>query len=115
MNFSRGHQMIVHDPGLGVRADPTRQLVPPVAYRRWTVHPHNTVNHILSRVGNVGGHCPGGLDAVHFMAHGSPGSMRIGRERMNNSNIDSFAMLEGNVRFIVFFSCSVGGERQGMV
>jgi hypothetical protein len=116
MNFRRGKQMIVYDTGLselgGYRAQ-SRPLSLPVAYRRWVLHPHNSSAYILRRVAMVASEADGGLDAVHFMGHGGPGRISLGRDGLSRDNVDSFSELAGNVRFIVFFSCQVGGEHQG--
>lgn len=114
MNFRRGFQMIVHDPGLNNRhTNPPTPLTPPVAYRRWTVHAQNSPRYILERVTDVAESTQGGLDALHFMGHGSPGGIRIGASRFTAANANLFASLRGKVGVIVFFSCQVGGEHQG--
>lgn len=116
MNFRRGKQMIVMDTGLqhlsGSRMS-TAVLTPPVAYRRWVVHPHNSINYILNGVAQVAHATAGGLDAAHFMGHGSPGAIHLGRERLSEHHADLFEMLRGKVGTIAFFSCQVGGEHQG--
>ena len=119
MNFRRGRQMIVHDPGLMASARPNAtpplpavQLTPPVAWRRWTVHPQNSVGFILGRVNEVIDGAGGAIDALHFMGHGSPGGMALGRGRLDADDVPQFEPLRDKVRVIVFFSCQVGGEHQ---
>jgi hypothetical protein len=114
MNFRRGKQMIVFDTGLNALSGSQRsfQLKLPPAHRRWIVHPQNSLNYILNGVAQTA-HGTGGLDAVHFMGHGSPGIIRLGLETLSASHSDLFRMLQGQVGTIVFFSCMVGGQHQG--
>ena len=116
MNFGRGKQMIVYDNGLSELGGGYRESRPlnlPMAHRRWILHPHNSAEYILRRVAMVAAEADGGLDAVHFMGHGSPGRISLGREGLNEDNVHAFSELQGNVRFIVFFSCQVGGQHRG--
>ena len=116
MNFRRGKQMIVYDTGLselGGGYQQSQVVTPPVAYRRWVLHPRNTAPWILRRVAMVAAETKGGLDAVHFMGHGRPGYIQLGRGALDDSTLPAFRELRGNARVIVFFSCQVGGEHQG--
>ncbi len=114
MNFRRGKQMIVLDTGLQHLSGSSMsidRLTPPVAHRRWVVHPRNSVNYILNGVAQAA--FPKGLDAVHFMGHGQPGRIQLGRERLSEHHAPLFEMLRDRVGTISFFSCQVGGEHQG--
>lgn len=120
MNFRRGRQMIVHDPRLNWPGNPNATppvpatpLTPPVAWRRWTVHPMNSIEYILTRVGEVAGQVTDGIDALHFMAHGNRGLVALGRENLDEGNVRHFEQVAGKARFIVFFSCLVGSEHVG--
>lgn len=116
MNFRRGKQLIVYDTGLsemGGGYQRSQVLTPPVAYRRWVLHPNNTAPYILRRVAMVAAEASGGLDAVHFMGHGRPGHIALGRGGLDNGSLPAFREVRGNVRVIVFFSCQVGGEHHG--
>lgn len=115
MNFARGKQMIVFDTGLNALSG-RRMSVPltlPRAFRRWILHPHNSIHAILNGVAQQAHAAPGGLDAVHFMGHGSPGLICLGREVLTMAHVDLFRMLQGKVRVIAFFACSIGGQRRG--
>lgn len=113
MNFRRGRQMIVHDPALNnPYTNPPTMLIPPPAFRRWTVHPRNSPSFIIGRVAQVAKKV-GGLDALHFMGHGNRGFINVGQGSFQDSNADLFAQLSGNVGVIVFFSCLVGGDSRG--
>ncbi|MEM1141384.1 MAG: hypothetical protein AAGI88_02260 [Pseudomonadota bacterium] len=117
MNFRRGHQVIVHDPGLNDPfTTPPTALTPPVAYRRWTVHPQNSATFIMQRITQYIDSAPNSrIDALHFMGHGNLGRIRIGRERFSSQNVNLFRALRGKVRYVVFFSCRVGGDTRGWV
>lgn len=105
--------MIVHDPGLNnPHTTPPTQLTPPVAFRRWTVHPRNSPRYIIDQVDRVAT-ASGGLDALHFMGHGNQGFIRVGGGTFTRRNVDLFARIQGKVRVIVFFSCLVGGDTRG--
>lgn len=111
MDFRRGRQMIVHDPNLNNRnTTPPTMLTPPVAFRRWTVHPQNSPGFIIQGVARQ---IRGGIDALHFMGHGNRGFIAVGRGTFSSSNADLFAQLRGHVRVIVFFSCLVAGDNRG--
>jgi hypothetical protein len=113
MNFRRGRQMIVHDPALNnPHTNPPTTLTPPVAFRRWTVHPRNSPEFILERVALVATQT-GGLDALHFMGHGNQGFISVGGGTFSQTNADLFSGLRGKVSAIVFFSCLVGSDSQG--
>jgi hypothetical protein len=115
MNFARGKQMIVFDTGLNALTGSLQrsvQVTLPLAHRRWIVHPQNSLHYILNGVAQTA-HATGGLNAVHFMGHGSPGSIRLGLETLSASHSDLFRMLRGQVGTIVFFSCLVGGQHRG--
>ncbi len=117
-NFMRGRQMIIHDPRLAnPYTDPPTPLRPPGAMNVWTVSLTDTAAHIIDHAkhiargdkdGQVGNSA---LDALHFMAHGSVGSMQLGTG-FNWANVNVFEPLKGLIRgAVVFFSCQVGGEQ----
>ncbi len=118
-NFMRGHQMIVHDPRVdNPDTTPHTLLRPPNAMNVWTVRLSDSVSHVVGWPAQLASRS-GGLDAVHFMAHGYPGGMQIGAGYLDQSAVPFFAQFrdprtnEPRVRFIVMFSCTVGADTQG--
>jgi len=112
-NFARGKQMIVHDPRLNYPSNPPKALRPPAAYNVWTVSTSDPLRNIIGWVVAVGKGV-GQLDALHIMAHGAPDYVQLGYDGIRWTNVTEFKMLQGLVKHIVLFSCSVGGAtRQG--
>jgi hypothetical protein len=114
-NFLRGRQMIIHDPRLNnPNTTPPTPLSPPPAMNVWTVQTTDSAEHILGWAGEVAKGKSGTeqLDALHFMAHGMPGGLQIGRDNLGWGNIKLFEKLAGRIKgAIVFFGCEVGGEQ----
>ena len=119
-NFMRGRQMIIHDPRLRDEGDSTKGippsiLIPPPAMNVWTVSVSDGADHIIEWAREVAKGKSGTekLDALHFMAHGRPGGMQVGKDgsrlvqhrRLGRS---SAATSRGA---IVFFSCQVVREQ----
>lgn len=136
MNFRRGHQMVIHDPNLNnpflgsypagatLRPPtgpdlPNIAVRPPDAYNVWTVRSSDSPSHIAGWAARVAREAPtgNGLDALHFMAHGSRAHIGIGASGFDGRNASEFARLrrgEGSwTRFIVFLSCLVGSDERG--
>ena len=118
-NFMRGRQMMVHDPRVdNPLTTPHTLLRPPNAMNVWTVGLSDSVSHVVGWPAQLAARS-GGLDAVHFLAHGYPGGMQIGAGHLGQSAIPFFDQFRDptthrpRVRFIVMFSCSVGGDSQG--
>jgi hypothetical protein len=114
MNFMRGRQMVIHDPRLNWPGNPTATppiapipLRPPSAIQTWTVTTSDPTAHILGWAGEVAS--AGTLDALHLMAHGNRNYMQIGSDNIHWNNLNNFLPLKGKVRFIIFWSCLVGG------
>ncbi|HET9955997.1 MAG TPA: DUF4347 domain-containing protein [Polyangiaceae bacterium] len=114
-NFRRGRQMIVHDNRLNNPfTSPPTSLRPPAAENVWTVMGAEPAEHILGWTAQVakGNSGSGKLNALHFMAHGFPGGIQLGRDNLSWSNVQLFQKLRGCISgAIVFFSCQVGAEQ----
>lgn len=116
-DFGRGRQMIVHDPRLNnPLTTPPTPLKPPAAYNVWTVQLTDPVSHVVGWPAHVAAGTP--LDALHFMAHGYPGGIQIGAGYMNQAAVPYFRQFKDaaghpRVRYIVMFSCEVGGDNRG--
>ena len=105
--------MVVHDPRLNnPNTTPPTPLRPPGGLNTWTVDLSHSVPHILGWCARAMG-SGDKWDALHLMAHGAPGAMQIGSGWINNSALPLFEAMAGRVRFIVFFSCTVGGDNKG--
>ena len=116
MNFTRGNQMVVHDPRLNNPGNstatppvPASPLRPPGAKHTWTVQLSDTAAHIIGWTAKVATDS-GTIDALHFMAHGNQGYLQIGADGFTASNINLFEKYDGHVKNIVFFSCLVGSD-----
>jgi hypothetical protein len=118
-NFMRGRQMIIHDPRLNnPHTTPPTPLTPPDAMNKWTVTLGDTADHIIGWAAEVAKGKSGAekLDALHFMAHGHPGGVTIGKDGFGWNNVDLFKKLNDPTQgvlvkgAIVIFSCTVGAE-----
>ena len=112
-NFMRGKQMIIHDPRLNnPHTKPPTPLKPPAAYNVWTVSRSKSAKGIIAWAADVATGV-GKLDALHFMAHGSSGSLQMGADGISWKNVELFKKLKGKVGCIVFLACKVGrGTRE---
>lgn len=111
--------MIVHDPRVNDRStNPPTALQPPRAFNTWTVGLSEPISHVIGWPAQLAARV-GGLDVVHFLAHGNPGTMQIGAGLFNASTVHFFSQFRdpatnrSRVPFIVMFSCSAGGDTQG--
>lgn len=118
-DFRRGRQMLVHDPRVNDhRTNPPTALRPPRAFNTWTVGLSEPISHVIGWPAQLAARI-GGLDAVHFLAHGSPGYMQIGAGSFDASTVHFFRQFrdaatgQPRVPFIVMFSCSAGGDTSG--
>ena len=112
--FLRGRQMIVHDRRLNNPfTTPPSPLMPPMAFNVWSVGGNDSADGILDWVAQVAAGNSGvaWLDALHFMAHGFPGGIQLGRDNLNWNNVKLFEKLDSLVGCIVLFSCQVGAEQ----
>lgn len=113
--FTRGRQMIIHDSRLNnPYTSPPTPLRPPHAENVWTLRGGESATHICEWAATVAKGKTGTdkLDALHFMGHGYPGGIQMGRENLSWGNVDVFRKLNGRIRgAIVFFSCQVGAEQ----
>ena len=115
MDFMRGRQMIIHDPRLNnPHTTPPTALRPPAAMQVWTVDRADPADHIIGWAAECAKGASGGdrLDALHFMAHGAPGGIDVGKDRFGWGNVDLFKKLDARIKgAIVFFACQVGAEQ----
>ena len=108
LNFGRGKQMIIHDLRLNnPHTNPPTRLKPPDAFNVRRCQQSDRTDHVLMNTASVAKGA-GKLDALHFMAHGTPGSVEVGSPGLSFSNADQLAPLAGHVGCIVLFSCEVG-------
>jgi hypothetical protein len=116
-SFMRGRQMVIHDPRLANPfTTPPTLLRPPHAMNVWTVNVGDKAEGIINFAGEVAKGKLGTekLDALHFMAHGAPGSLQIGADGLGWGNVDLFKKLNGRIQgAIIFFSCQVGADQSG--
>lgn len=113
-NYAIGKQMVIMDPRLclrdGASGSNVRPLAPPFCYNSWVVNPtQDTMEHILDHAAAVATGA-GKLDALHFMAHGTPGFLEIGVDNMTMKNVEHWAKLENKVKVIVIYGCRAGGD-----
>jgi hypothetical protein len=108
LNFGRGKQMIVHDLRLNnPYTNPPSRLNPPAAFNVRRCQKSDSTLNVIHDTGSVA-RAAGRLDALHFMAHGSPGHISVGSPGLSFANAKILKSLAGHVGFIVFFSCQVG-------
>src|SRR5262245_47726094 len=116
MNFKRGYQMIIHDPRLWSRkifGPPTPEewwwdmpVVPPDAYRVWQIKVDDRATHIFGVAASVANSANEGkgLDALHIMAHGNQCCVQLGKDWLDQTNVNLFAKLARKVKFVIFWS-----------
>lgn len=111
MNFTRGKQIVIHDPRLDDGQKPPRPLNPPQSsVLTWTVQRGDSLKSILKNAATLADAGGGKLDAVHIMAHGEKGKIYLGADGINWGNVEKFTILNGKTRNIVVFSCQVGSD-----